>query len=91
MHDPVVVVVFSGRTDTHSALNTVCDVYRAEQRCVVWAHCWLPCLFLFLSLTRAVNRGLFTVGKLALTSLWVRVSKCCSHYKCPRDDMLTLR
>lgn len=27
-----------------------------------------------------------TGGKLALTSLWVRVSKCCSHYKRPRDD-----
>lgn len=58
------------------------DVYRCEQRSAAWAYRWLASS---LSLPVSDSCG-ETGGKLALTSLWVRVSKCCSHYKRPRDD-----
>lgn len=58
------------------------DVYRCEQRSAAWAYRWLASS---LSLPVSDSCG-ETGGKLALTSLWVRVSKCCSHYKRPQDD-----
>lgn len=57
------------------------DVHRCEQRSAAWAYRWLASS---LSLPVSDSCG-ETGGKLALTSLWVRVSKCCSHYKRPRD------
>lgn len=56
------------------------DVYRCEQCCV-----GVPLARLSLSLPVSDSCG-ETGGKLALTSQWVRVSKCCSHHKRPLDD-----